>query len=68
MKWPPPNCWKAPKTINVNLHYQVKSYEGKSEKRWVYFFPTKNKKDIIRISWTALKSTWTSGWSRLPKD
>ena len=27
-----------------------------------------HKKDIIRISWRTLKSTWTSGWLRLPKD
>jgi len=27
-----------------------------------------NKKDIKRISWAKLKSEWTSGWLRLPKD
>ena len=68
MKWPPTNCWTAPKTIDGNLHYQVKAYGGKSDKRWVDLFPTKNKQDIIRISWKILKSTWTSGWLRLPKD
>ena len=68
MKWPPTNCWTAPKTINGYRHYQVTSYGGKSDKRWVDLFPTKNKKDIVRIYWITLKSTWTSGWLRLPKD
>ena len=67
MKWPPTNCWTAPKTVKGNLHYQVKTYGGKSDKRWVDLFPTKNKKDIIRISWITLTSTWTSGWLRFPK-
>ena len=45
MKWPPTNCWTAPKTVEGNRHYQVKDYGGKNEKRWVDLFPTKNKKD-----------------------
>ncbi|WP_348659913.1 TIGR02450 family Trp-rich protein, partial [uncultured Prochlorococcus sp.] len=54
MKWPPTNCWTAPKTIEGNRHYQVKAYGGKNDKRWVDLFPTKNKKDIKRISWLTL--------------
>ena len=68
MKRPPTNCWTAPKTIDGHRHYQVKSYGGKSNKRWVDLFPTKNKNTIIRIPWTTLKTTWTSGWLRFPKD
>ena len=68
MKWPPTLCWTAPKTINGNRHFQVQAYGGKNEDRWVDIFPTKNKKDIIRISWAKLKSEWTTGWLRLPKD
>ena len=68
MKWPPTLCWTSPKTINGNRHFQVKSYGGKNEDRWVDIFPTKNKKDIKRISWAKLKSEWTTGWLRLPKD
>ena len=49
-------------------HFQVKAYGGKSENRWVDIFPTRNKNDITRISWAKLKSDWTSGWLRLPKD
>ena len=45
-----------------------KAYGGKNDKRWVDLFPTKNKKDIQRISWLTLKSKWNSGWLRLPKD
>ena len=68
MKWPPTLCWTAPKTINGNRHFQVKAYGGKNEYRWVDIFPTKNKKDIKRISWEKLKSEWTTGWLSLPKD
>ena len=68
MKWPPTKCWTAPITTDGNRHYQVKAYGGKSDKRWVDLFPTKNKKEIIRISWKNLKSNWNSGWLRLPKD
>ena len=68
MKWPPTLCWTAPKTINGNRHFQVKAYGGKNEDRCVDIFPTKNKKDIKRISWAKLKSEWTTGWLSLPKD
>ena len=68
IKWPPTPCWTAPKTINGNRHFQVKTYGGKGENRWVEIFPTKDKKIIIRIPWAKLKSQWTSGWQRLPKD
>ena len=68
MKWPPTPCWTAPRTINGDRHFQVKSYGGKSENRWVDIFPAKNKKDISRIPWAILKSEWISGWVRLPKD
>ena len=68
MKWPPTNCWTAPKTIEGNRHFQVKAYGGKNLNRWVDLFPIKNKDVLIRISWETLKSNWTSGWLRLPKD
>ena len=68
MRWPPTLCWTSPKTINGNRHFQVKAYGGKNKDRWVDIFPTKNKKDIKRISWAKLKSEWTTGWLRLPKD
>ena len=48
MKWPPTICWTAPKTINGKRHNQVKSYGGKSDKRWEDLSPIKNKKDIYR--------------------
>ena len=68
MKWPPTLSWTAPKTISGNRHFQVKAFGGKNGDRWVDIFHTKNKKDIKRISWTKLKSEWTTGWLRLPKD
>tara|TARA_B100000941_G_scaffold18168_1_gene10906 strand:- start:677 stop:892 length:216 start_codon:yes stop_codon:yes gene_type:complete len=68
MKWPPTNCWTAPKTIDGDRHFQVKAFGGKNLNRWVDLFPIKNKDVLIRISWETLKSNWTSGWLRLPKD
>ena len=68
MKWPPTIFWTAPKTINGNRHFQVKTYGGRRDKRWVDIFPTKNKKQIKRISWKELKSEWHIGLIRLPKD
>ena len=68
MKWPPTNCWTAPKTIDGNRHFQVKAFGGKNPNRWVDLFPIKNKHLLIRISWECLKSNWTSGWLSLPKD
>ena len=68
MKWPPTSCWTAPKTINGNRHFQVKTYGGKNENRWVDIFPTKNKKDITRISWKKLKSEFSIGWLSISKE
>ena len=34
MKWPPTLCWTAPKTINGNRHFQVKTYGGKNDWRF----------------------------------
>ena len=68
MKWPPNNCWTSPKTINGNRHFQVKSYGGKNENRWVDLFPTRNRKQIFRISWSELRLNWNSNWIQLPKD
>tara|TARA_Y100000589_G_C26980353_1_gene558327 strand:- start:183 stop:389 length:207 start_codon:yes stop_codon:yes gene_type:complete len=67
MKWPPSNCWTAPKTINGNRHFYLKNFGGKKDKRWVELFPTKEK-IIIRVSWSELKKNWSSGWLQLPKD
>ena len=68
MKWPPKLCRTAPKTINGGRDFQVKAYGGKSEQRRVDLFPTKNKKEITRISLVKLKNECKSGWLSLPKD
>ncbi len=68
MKWPPTNCWTAPNTINGNRHFLLKNFGGKKYKRWVELIPTRDKKKIIRISWSEIKSSWSSGWLRLPKE
>tara|TARA_Y100001933_G_scaffold217659_1_gene225371 strand:+ start:788 stop:994 length:207 start_codon:yes stop_codon:yes gene_type:complete len=68
MKWPPTNCWTAPKTINGNRHFLLKNFGGKKDKRWVELIPTRDKKKIIRIYWAEIKSSWSSGWLRLPQE
>ena len=68
MKWPPTNCWTAPKTINGNRHFYIKTFGGKKDKRWVELFPTKDKKNIFRISWLELREEWSSGWLQIPKE
>ena len=68
MKWPPTKCWTSPKTKNGNRHFQVKDYGGKGNKRWVDLFPTRNKKQLIRIDWIELKTEWKSGWQQLPNE
>ena len=68
MKWPPTLCWTSPTTKNGNRHFQVKSYGGKKDKRWVQLFPLKDKNSLVKISWDDLKTNWKSGWKILPKD
>ena len=68
MKWPPTNCWTAPKTVNGNRHFHLNNFGGKKDKRWVELYPTRDKKDFFRISWSELKTSWSSGWVQLPKD
>ena len=68
MKWPPSKCWTSPFTKNGNRHFQVKSYGGKGENRWVELFPTKDKKKIFRLSFKELHSKWKSSWISLPNE
>ena len=68
MKWPPTLCWTAPKTKNGNRHFQVKSFGGKKDNRWVELFATKDEDLLIKISWKDLKLKWKSGWQMLPKE
>ncbi len=68
MKWPPTLCWTSPSTINGNRHFQVKSYGGKKDKRWVQLFATRDKSVLIKISWIDLKLNWKSSWLILPNE
>ena len=68
MKWPPTLCWTAPNTKNGNRHFQVRSFGGKKDNRWVELFATKDEDILIKISWKDLKSKWKSGWQMLPKE
>ena len=68
MKWPPTLCWTSPETTNGHRHYQVKSYGGKKEQRWVELFATKDKNYLVKVSWQELQLKWKSGWLILPKE
>ncbi len=68
MKWPPTLCYTAPYTKNGNRHFQVKSFGGKKNNRWVELFATRDKELLIKISWQDLKLNWASGWKILPKE
>jgi len=68
MKWPPSLCWTAPVTKNGNRHFQVKSFGGKKDKRWVILFAAKDKNFLVKINWADLILNWKSGWMILPKD
>tara|TARA_Y100001978_G_scaffold125596_1_gene112017 strand:+ start:152 stop:367 length:216 start_codon:yes stop_codon:yes gene_type:complete len=68
MKWPPTLCWTAPSTTNGNRHFQLKSYGGKKDKRWVQLFAARDKSVLIKINWNDLKLNWKSGWLTLPNE
>tara|TARA_B100000965_G_scaffold11459_1_gene8790 strand:- start:11 stop:241 length:231 start_codon:yes stop_codon:yes gene_type:complete len=70
MRWPPNAAWTSAKKIQGYRHFEVKSYGGKKDDRWVDLTPVNNKEILIRVKWSELKiySKWTSGWLQLPKD
>ena len=69
MRWPPNAAWTSAEKREGYRHFEVKSYGGKKDERWVELFPVNNKEVQIRVPWKELKtySKWTSGWLQLPK-
>tara|TARA_Y100001978_G_scaffold71470_1_gene64253 strand:- start:82 stop:327 length:246 start_codon:yes stop_codon:yes gene_type:complete len=70
MRWPPNAAWTSAVKREGYRHFEVKSYGGKKDERWVELFPVNNNEILIRVPWSELKtySKWTSGWLQLPKD
>ena len=70
MRWPPNRAWTATRKRDGYRHFEVKSYGGKGDERWVELFPVLNRDLKMRIAWKELKkiAEWTSGWLQLPED
>ncbi len=68
MRWPPNKAWTSSKPIEGFRHFEVSSFGGKGEERWVELFAILDEKIKIKISWNELKtfSKWTSGWLQIP--
>ena len=70
MRWPPNKAWTSSKKREGYRHFEVKSYGGKGEDRWIELFPVNDPNIQIKVTWSELKtfSKWTSGWLQLPKE
>ncbi len=70
MRWPPNKAWTSASKIQGYRHFEVKSFKGKGDDRWVELYPVNNKEIVINVPWNELKtySKWTSGWLQLPKE
>ena len=70
MRWPPNKAWTSAVKREGYRHFEVKSFGGKKDERWVELYPVNNKDILIKVDWSELKtySKWTSGWLQLPKD
>ncbi len=70
MRWPPNKAWTSAQRREGYRHFEVKSYGGKKDDRWVELYPVNNKEILIKVCWSELKtfSKWTSGWLQLPKE
>jgi len=63
-----PASWWADNEVDIAMTKLFGGFRKEFYEEYHRIFPTKNKKDIKRISWAKLKSEWTTGWLRLPKD
>ena len=70
MRWPPNKAWTSAIKREGYRHFEVISYGGKGEDRWIDLCSVNNKEIQLRVSWSELKTyaKWTSGWIQLPKD
>ena len=70
MRWPPNKAWTSSKPIDGYRHFEVSSYGGKGDERWVELNAVMNDQIKFKLPWTDLKifAKWTSGWLQLPKE
>ena len=70
MRWPPNKAWTSTSKREGYRHFEVKSFGGKGEERWVELIAVNNKEILIRLPWNELKtySKWITGWLQLPKN
>ena len=70
MRWPPNKAWTSAEKIKGFRHFEVKTYGGKGEERWVELFAAMDQKVIFKVNWSEMKtySKWRSGWLQLPNE
>ncbi len=70
MRWPPNKAWTSAKTRKGYRHFEVLSFGGKGDDRWVELFAAMDQSVRLKVTWNELKtfSKWTSGWLQLPND
>ena len=66
MKWPPNKAWTSESHREGYRHFEVQTYGGIKEDRWVELSPVLNKKILLKVYWSELKSVnWTTGWLQI---
>tara|TARA_Y100001968_G_C19367523_1_gene723345 strand:- start:794 stop:1012 length:219 start_codon:yes stop_codon:yes gene_type:complete len=70
MRWPPNQAWTSSTARNGFRHFELLSFGGKGDERWVELVAVMDKDVRIKVSWNEMKifSKWTSGWLQLPKE
>ena len=70
MRWSPNKAWTSNELRNGFRHFEVLTFGGKGQERWVELYAVLDENFKLTVPWTELKtfSKWTSGWLQLPKD
>ena len=69
MNWPPNNAWTSTSTRVGYRHFEVQKYGGTKQDRWVELSPVVNKKILLKVYWSELKSDkWKTGWLQILED
>ena len=70
MRWPPNKAWTSSSDREGYRHFEVISYGGKGDERWVELHAIRNQDIRFKVPWSELKlfAKWTSGWLQLPSN
>ena len=70
MRWPPNKAWTSASKREGYRHFEVKSYGGKGDDRWVELFAVIDQSVRFTVPWGELQtfSKWKSGWIQLPNE